>query len=128
VASFERDPNGAANSPVEMTGPQGIFKRFSAYHNDRRITGDGALLPGTYGTTDEDARNVRTGREATARYALPNPMPAVYIFTIKPFGRTRLQKGIVQPRFGQPGGGVEVLFVDGTTSNTVTGPSVIPNA
>jgi hypothetical protein len=127
-ASFETFPNGAADAPVETMRTIAVFKRFSAYQNDRRITGDRALLPGTYGTTEEDARYVKTGKEAVARYALPNPMPAVYIFSIKPAGNTRLQKGIVQPKFGQPGGGVEVLFLEGTTSHTVTGPSVIPKA
>jgi len=41
-------------------------------------------LPGSYATTEADAKNVKTGKEAVARYALPNPDPASYVYTIKP--------------------------------------------
>src|SRR2546422_11373922 len=67
-------------------------------------------------------KNVKTGLEAVARYALPNRKPAIYVFTVKPLKDTPIQHGIVQPAFGQPGGGVEVLFCDGTARNTVAGP------
>ena len=115
----------AAGAPIEMTEENSVFKRFSAFENDRRVFG-GKLSPGSYATTDEDARVVKTGQEAVARYALPNLSPAIYVFTVKPIEDTRIQRGIVQPDFGQPGGGIEVLFRDGTTPNTVTGPDVIP--
>jgi len=117
---------GAADAPDEQTKRGEFFKRFSAYRNDRRITPGRGLVPGTYATTEEDARNVRTGKEAVARYALPNPKPAVNVFTIAPEEQTRIRKGIAQPAFGQPGGGVEVLFMDGSSDNTVTGPDLIP--
>jgi hypothetical protein len=98
----------------------------TAYENDRRITADGGLLPGTYATTEADAKNVKTGLEAVARYALPNPKPAVYVFTVKPLKDTPIQRGIVEPEFGQPGKGVEVLFYDGTAPKTVTDRCTIP--
>ena len=104
-----------------------MFKRFSAYENDHRITSDGGLLPGTYATTEEDAKIVRTGKEAVARYALPNPKPASNVWTIKPRKDTFIQFGIVEPAYGQPGGGVEVLFKDDTHAGTVTGPDKIPD-
>ena len=101
-------------APVERTKSGEVFKRFSAYENDRRVTANGGLLPGTYATTEEDAKNVKTGKEAVARYALPNPKPAVYVFTVKPPKDTDLQRGTVQPAYDQPGGGVEVIFTSGS--------------
>src|ERR1044071_4694156 len=60
----------AKDAPVEKLTEEAVFKRFSAYANDRRVTADGRLLPGSYATTAPDAGNVRTGKEAVARYAL----------------------------------------------------------
>lgn len=124
----EEKPLGkpATEAEIEETEKDEIFKRFTAYTNDRRITAKRSLLPGTYATTGEDARHVRTGKEAVERYALPNPQPAIYRFTIGPEEDTKIKKGIVQPAYGHKGGGVEVMFVDGTTDNTVTGPDTIP--
>ena len=70
---------------------------------------------------------MRTGKEAVARYALPNPKPASNVFTIKPPKDTLIQHGIVEPANDPPGGGVEVLFKDGTQPGTVTGPEKIPD-
>lgn len=42
-------------------------------------------------------------------------------------GGTSIQRGTVQPDFGQPGGGVEVIFTDGTHRATVSGPTKIPD-
>ena len=83
-------------------------------------------MPGTYATTEEDAKHVKTGRDAVKRYALPNPKPAVYVFTIDPPLRTTLKRGVAQPAYGQPGGRVEVIFVNGSPDKTVTGPAQIP--
>lgn len=116
----------AKDAPVVPTKAGEVFKRFSAYANDHRIEADGSLKPGTYATTEADARQVRTGKEAVARYALPNPEPAVNVFTIRPVAATAIQYGIVQAAYGQPGGGVEVIFTNGTTARTVTGPDKIP--
>ena len=69
----------------------------------------------------------RAGKAAVARYALPNPAPASNVFTIKPHKDTVIQHGIVEPANDQPGGGVEVLFRDGTQPGTVTGPDKIPD-
>jgi len=60
------------------------------------------------------------------RDALPNPKPAVHVFTIDPPVRTKLKCGITQPVYGQSGGGVEVIFVNGSPDKTVTGPVQIP--
>ena len=126
AVTYGKKAQRAADAPQEKTSAREIFKRFTAFENDRRITADHGLSPGTYATTEADAKNVKTGLEAVARYALPNPKSAIYVFTVKPLKDTPIQRGNVQPDFGQPGGGVEVLFGGGTAANTVTGPATIP--
>ena len=131
-----RDASGAINknaapakdAPVEKTMANEVFKRFSAYKDDRRLRADGGWLEGTYATTEEDAKNIKTGKDAVARYALPNPEPASYVFTGRPHKDTDIQRGTVEPAYDQPGGGVEVIFPKGTQSSTVTGPDKIPDA
>lgn len=117
----------AKDAPVGETSPSEVFKRFSAFANDRRVQSDGSLSPGTYATTEADAKNVQTGSQAVARYALPNPEPASYVFTSRPAAKTAIQRGTVAPAYGQPGGGVEVIFTNGTQSETTIGPIKIPD-
>jgi hypothetical protein len=117
----------AKDAPVEQTGPNELFKRFSAYANDRRLQADGSLLPGTYATTDADAQLVTTGTQAVARYALPSPQPASQEFSPSPNANTSIQRGTVAPANKQPGGGVEVIFPQGTQAGTTTGPVKIPD-
>lgn len=116
----------ASESEISGTEKNQTFKRFSPYRNDRRVTEEGGLLPGTYVTTEADARNVNTGAEATFRYALPSDEPAIYVFTIQPPEKTLVRVGVVEPANGKPGGGVEVLFENGSPQKTVTGPNIIP--
>lgn len=116
----------ASEADISLTNKSEIFKRFSDYKSDHRITASGGLLPGTFATTEEDARNVRTGIEAINRYAMPSDEPAIYVFTIKPPENTALRRGTVEPAYGKPGGGVEVIFVNGSPEKTVTGPDTIP--
>jgi hypothetical protein len=114
---------GAEDAPVTMTISGEIFKRFSAFQNDNRVTKGKGLTKGTFATTKEDADTfVKTGTDAVRRYALPNPTPASNVFTITPLQDTDLQRGVTQPANNQPGGGVEVRFVNGTPDGTVTGP------
>ncbi len=117
---------GAKDSPLTATKAGELFKRFSAYENDFRITDKRGLKPGTYATTEEDATHVHTGMEAVSRYALENKQSANKRFTIAPLASTRLQEGIVQPAYNEPGGGVEVIFVDGTADGTVSLPDFLP--
>lgn len=101
----------AEDAPITLTGVDEVFKRFSAYANDRRVTVGKGLTPGTFATTKEDAdANIRTGADAVARYALPNSKPATNVFTIAPPKDTELKRGTAQPANNQPGGGVEVTF------------------
>jgi hypothetical protein len=125
VAQFSRGAaksGGASDAPRGKTNAGDAFYRFSAFENDRRVTASGALLPGTYATTKADGDQVKTGKEAVERYALPNDEPASYRFSIKPEGGTTIQSGTVQPAYGHAGGGVEVIFSDGTQDHTVTLP------
>lgn len=117
----------SADAPVEASAGEEEFRRFSAFANDRRVTANRGLLPGTYATTAADAAHVATGSQAVARYALPNPTPAIHRFTIQPPAGTQLQRGIAQPAYGQPGGGVEVIFTAGSPDQTVAlPPDIIP--
>ena len=126
-AHYERKSRPAKDAPIELTKEKEVFKRFTAYENDHRITSDGKLLPGTYATTEEDAKKAPTGKIAVARYALPNPKPASNVWTIKPRKDTLIQSGIVESANDQPGGGVEVIFTKGTDPGTVTGREKIPD-
>jgi hypothetical protein len=83
-------------------------------------------LPGTYATTAEDGDKVNTGEQAVQRYALPNPTPACYEFVIRPLAKTVIKQGIVQPANSQPGGGVEVIFANGSHDKTVTRGRTLP--
>jgi len=102
------------------------FKRFSAYKDDKRKTPGRGLRKETYATTVNDINVVPSGLSAVARYALPNPWPAIYVLTITPPKDTKIRCGTVQPAFNQSGGGVEIFFEDETPDNTVSGPYVIP--
>jgi hypothetical protein len=127
AAAYGRKSGPAKDAPEEKTTLGEIFKRFSAYRNDRRVLPDSSLRPGTYATTEADARNVKTGTDAVRRYALPDPKPASFVFAIAPLKDTVIQYGSVQPAYGQPGGGVEVIFTNGTDPKTVAGPTTIPD-
>lgn len=116
----------ASQATTSLTEKDQAFKRFSLYQNDYRIGEDGSLLPGAYATTEADAQNVRTGTDAMDRYALPSDEPAIYVFTIRPPEETSVRVGTVEPANGKSGGGVEVLFENGSPINTVTGPDTIP--
>lgn len=117
----------AKDAPVTPTRAGDTFIRFSAYENDRRVTSDRRLLPGTYATTEADASNVLTGRDAVERYALPNPEPASHRFESKPHVNTAVQRGVVAPANGHRGGGIEVIFPNGTQPYTTLRLSKIPD-
>ncbi|MEA2235791.1 MAG: hypothetical protein QOC81_515 [Thermoanaerobaculia bacterium] len=122
LSTREVKASGANEAPKGNSKEGDGFHRFSAFANDRRVTADRSLLPGSYATTEQDGNGIKTGEEAVERYALPNDDPASYRFTIKPEKDTRIQTGIVQPANGHQGGGVEVIFSDGTQKDTVTLP------
>lgn len=120
-----RSSRAAEHAPITAMIYAELFRRFSAYENDNKVSATRGLLKGTFATTAEDSKHVTTGKEAIARYALKNKQSANKRFSINPPVSTRLQRGIVEPAHGEAGGGVEVIFVDGTPDYTVTGPEII---
>jgi hypothetical protein len=121
-ATYATKGLAAAAAPVVGALPGEVFVRFSACARDHRVRPDGSLAPGSFATTADDAARVRAAKETLGRYALPHPGPTGYFFTIRPVPATLVQYGVAQPAHGRPGGGVEVIFTEGTTLRTVTGP------
>ena len=86
-----------------------VFYRYSAFANDRRLRSKGGIIPaGTYLTSQKDTRFAESRLGAVARYALPNPTPAIFRFAIGLPEGTVLMCGTASPSFGQSGGGVEL--------------------
>ena len=126
---LSRQPAGRAGEADDEKTKEGeTFYRFSSFAHDRRVASDNSLLPGTYATTEEDGNKVKTGVGALERYALPNDDPASHRITIKPQKDTNIRKGIVQHANARPGGGVEVIYTEGTTKDTVAqSPTNLPD-
>jgi len=95
---------------VYYTEPGEEFIRLSAFKNDKRINEDGSVVGGTYATTPNDMNVTPSGLAAVGRYALPNRLPARYVFKITPPPFTPVYFGTVTPNYGLCGGGVEVFF------------------
>lgn len=111
------------------TRPNEIFFRYSAFRRDRRINStNGSVLPGTYVTTESDSTLVPSGLAAVGRYALPNPLPALYAYRLNPPPATQVRCGNSAPALGKVGGGVEILFSAGCPASSATLlPSTIPD-
>lgn len=119
------EPHGSYSA---TSGTGEVFVRYSAFRRDFRVDPkNGSVLPNTYVTTATDAPHVPSGLAAVGRYALPNPAPALYVFTLTPPAGSPIHCGTVAPKFGQAGGGVEVLFTAGFgLQGAVQGPVLIP--
>lgn len=98
------------------------FVRFSAYSKDWRIKTDYGLEKNTYVTTIGDSRFAVSGLAIAGRYALPNPSPAVYAYTVIPGPGVRYYAGTARPANYQSGGGVEVLFKGGAPAGSAFKP------
>lgn len=118
---------GLALPVSTTTSTHQAFLRFSAFPNDKRILTNGGLLPDTFATTVNDARLAPSGLAAVGRYALPNPLPAKFVYTVVPPAGTQIQMGAVLPNNGQAGGGVEVWFPKGCAQHTLL-PYELPEA
>ena len=107
--SFDQLSVLTGDSYSAQTRENEVFCRYSAFLNDRRVDlGRRCFLPGTYVATAHDAEFVSTGLAAVARYALPNPAPAVYTYKAVASAGVPITCGTVAPAFGQAGGGIEV--------------------
>ena len=115
-------------SYVSTTRSGEILERYSAFWPDRRILPDGSVRQGTYVTTATDATVVPSGLAAVGRYALPNPAPAVYRYTLTPPPGVSIRCGTCQPLFGQAGGGVEIaLDAPLPPGTTALPPQTVPD-
>ena len=104
-----------------------VFYRYSAFANDRRLqSADGTIPAGTYLTSYGDTRFAISGLGAVARYALPNPAPALFRFAIGIPAGTVLMCGTAAPKFGQSGGGVELRTDAAVQGARVYGPEILP--
>jgi len=110
----------AKDNPQEAANGSDVFVRLSAYENDRRVDAiNKRLIPGTYATTDGDYKDcVLYKDDPVDRYALPNDEEIKWAFFVKPTKVDKLRRGVVQPAFRHDGGGLEVLFDDGTSNGT----------
>ena len=102
-----------------------MLVRYSAFINDFRISEDGSVRRGTYVTTEVDTTQTPSGLAAVSRYALPNPTPAIYKFVLSPGAGVPIHCGTVAPKFGQAGGGVEVLLGGHLPAGSACGPGLI---
>ena len=103
------------------------FYRYSAFPNDRRLRSEDGVIPaGTYLTSHGDTRFAVSGLGAVARYALPNPAPAIFLFAIGVPTGTALMCGTASPSFGQSGGGVELRTDQAVQDAHFYGPEVLP--
>lgn len=93
----------------DTTAHEGFY-RYSAFAKDYRIKKNGSVVKGTFASTTHDRHMIHSGFSATARYALPNPEAAKYVYIITPKGITKILRGSVSPNYNQAGGGVEVFF------------------
>lgn len=119
--SPRRRSGAIAPADTDHPGPR-RNRAFSAYPNDRRVLKDGGLAPGTYATSIGDACFAISGLAVAGRYALPNPSPAIYVYTIVPGAGIAFLAGTTAPAYGQAGGGGEVCFTAGTPKGTAFKP------
>jgi len=107
------------NAEEDADGKE-IFVRLSAYEDDVRIDfSNMKLKPNSYATTEVDYKAcVATSDDPLDRYAIPNDEQIEWAFYIRPVKNDSFQRGIVQPKYGHDGGGVEAYFENGTSNDT----------
>ena len=103
-----------------------VFYRYSAFANDRRLQQSGFVPAGTYFTSHGDTRFAVSGLGAVARYALPNPAPAIFCRAIGIPHGAALMCGTTSPKFGQSGGGVEIRLDRGVQGARIYDPEILP--
>ena len=107
-----------------------VFHRYSAFNPDHRVDPiTGNFVPGTYAVPESEAPFIPTGFAAVGRLALPNLIPASHHYLLEAPSGTQVAFGTVAPAFGQAGGGVEALLLNGAPNQQVPPipPSVIPD-
>lgn len=102
------------------------FFRVICSQSDFRYDSNSMVLrDSTYLMPYLDHLHSNSGFATVARFALPIPLPACYLFQYELPAGTQIRVGTVAPAFGQSGGGVEVM-----TENRVPakqyGPIILP--
>lgn len=112
---------GAVNNSVEQTKVGEYFIRYSPFENDFRVDRENnRLISGTYATTHEDSLACKDNSECIInRYALPSEKTIQWKFHVKTTSGIDIQRGIVEPNFGEKGGGIEVFFKNGTNKDSL---------
>jgi hypothetical protein len=127
-SKYENYPSLGSLPPYTYySKPGDVFIRLSAFDADRRILADGSVREGTYATTLNDMKVTPSGAAAVGRYALPDRLPAVYVYRIIPPPKTPIYFGTVTPNYGLCGGGVEVYFPMGCPAGSANLYETIPD-
>jgi len=104
--------------------PQYDYYTHYGYAADKDNFANG-LRPGAFATRGP----LMTGAQAEQQLALPprlTPPNSYYTVRIMKDMVPVIGPGIVAPRYGRPGGGIEYQFPEGTPSGSVTGPFPLP--
>lgn len=115
INPVQKDPDNDPHPAVKGR----IFKRFTPYENDRRVSSDGGLLPGACAVPESTV-----GADIFSKYALPNFLTPKFILTITPESGALVQKTAAQALHQQPGGGELLIFKKGTAAGTVSSAPV----
>lgn len=112
---------GASDSPKIYANGTDVYVRLSHYEDDIRVDMiNRKLKPGSYATTKTDYLTCKASNDDPIdRYALPSDEIIQWAFEIQPKPFDQLRLGIVQPANNRNGGGVEALFDDGTSNETL---------
>jgi RHS repeat-associated protein len=114
---------GAATASGEAAESSTTFYHYGFLADEANFTG--GLRPGAFATTDGGL----TGTEAQSTLALPSRIQGVPdgVYPVTPEPGTPVNgPSTVRAAFGQPGGGQEVSFPQGTGPGTVGTPKPIP--
>jgi hypothetical protein len=109
-------------STLRRTGQGEAFIRYESGHSKyTRVTPEGGLLPGTYAAPSSDG--ILQNTRLSSQYNLPDPqIPRTLYYEIKPPAGTWVEG----PRPVIGGGGNEVIFPYGTSSGSVSFPTLVP--
>jgi RHS repeat-associated protein len=112
--------NSTALSTLRRTAEGEQFFHYG--YSEQAASFETGIRPGGFATNAADL----SGAEAQSRLALPHANAPNAVYTVSPEPGTWIDVNpVVKPAFGQPGGGAEVTFPNGTGPGTVSDPSPI---
>lgn len=97
--------------------PYDVYHHYSHRHYAASLAG--GLWPGSYATNPGP---IMTGRQARRKLALDHTPDALYLVIVNRRDTAVVGPSPVAPDYGQPGGGVEYVFPEGTQPGSVHGP------